>query len=113
MSRELPSDPNLVTLQWGWHAHSLVVWEDANEARPWVLRWRVELNPRDVNEAWVHQEEFTYVWDALARAAVITSSIKNDERLIQQDLASVPDRLAFERLVNALVVGSTVVRRGW
>lgn len=102
--RTLPEDPNLVTVDWFFHETHVVVWEDPNEALPWVLVWTHDLT------GWRREETFQFVWDALARVAVITWSVENDERLVQSDLNVPSDRKAFEHLATQLIAFASASR---
>lgn len=108
--RDEPADPSLTTLSWGWHEHSLVVWEEPDELFPWVLSWQVD-NPRDFgNPLFRHQETFQYVSHALIRAGVITYAVETDDRLVQPNLGNPVDRNAFDALVLKLLAFTTANR---
>lgn len=107
---EQPSDPALITLSWGWHNHTLIVWEEANDAHPWILSWQVDDLTDIGNPIFQHKEGFHSVWEALARAAVITASVELDERLVQSDLNIPSDRRAFDNLVQQFIAFTTARR---
>lgn len=107
---EQPADPALTTLEWGWNEHTVVVWEQPEDFHPWILSWQVD-NLTDLgNPAFRHQEGFHHVWDALARAAVITASVLMDERLVQPNLGIPSDRRAFDALVTKFIAFTTARR---
>jgi hypothetical protein len=107
---EQPADPARTILSWGWEYHTLAVWEEPDDVDPWILSWQVD-NPRDFgNPLFRHQERFHSVWEALARAAVITASVELDERLVQSDLNVPSDRRAFDTLATRFIAFTTARR---
>lgn len=107
---EQPADPALTTLTWSWNEHTLVVWEQPDDFHPWIVSWQVDNLTDFGNPLFRHQERFDYVWEALARAAVITASVELDERLVQPDLNVQSDRQAFNALLTRLISYATARR---
>jgi hypothetical protein len=77
--RKLPGDPNELVVNWVYHEHSIIVWEDPNEVVPWTLRWEFRDGPDVV---WSHEEHLESASDALTRSGVIIYSIEHDRRLV-------------------------------
>lgn len=108
MLRELPDDPNTITVNWYHQYNQVLVWEDENEVFPWCLRWIV--TDRDQRIVWQHEETFQYTSHALVRAGVISYVVETNDRLVQPNVGVPSDRAAFDELVRKLL-GFATARR--